>query len=427
MIKFINKKEGLFSGALIYLISNILNASIPFILLPILTRNLEPAEYGQVAMFQVLISALTAFVGLNTVGAANRKFYDSDADSKMPYYIGACVQILGLSFLIVVFLLFCFRGWLSIALDLPPNWVVLAAVASAATYIVQLRLGQWQVRRRPFKYGAMQLSLSLFNAVLSIFLVVILSMGPEGRMIGQTLAPLMLCCVALYLLLKDELLKFTFEKEFIKDALRFGVPLIPHIGGAFLLFTIDRFIINKQLGLEAAGLYMVAVQLTMAMSILFDAFNKAYIPWLYERLKNNYNDEKKKIVKWTYFYFFCALLLAFLVLMLGPYIVVILAGEEYLLAGEVIGTLALGQAFRGMYLMVTNYIFYAKCTARLSYITIFSGVLNIFLILALVPKFGLQGAAQAFMLAMAFMFFATWRLAQLSHPMPWLEFWRRDH
>ncbi|EIQ9127591.1 polysaccharide biosynthesis protein, partial [Escherichia coli] len=40
----------------IYLFSNILNALIPFLLLPILTHNLTPNEYGQVAMFQTLIS-----------------------------------------------------------------------------------------------------------------------------------------------------------------------------------------------------------------------------------------------------------------------------------------------------------------------------------------------------------------------------------
>ncbi|HDW3177945.1 TPA: polysaccharide biosynthesis protein, partial [Escherichia coli] len=60
----------------IYLFSNILNALIPFLLLPILTHNLTPNEYGQVAMFQTLISGVAALTGLNTIGAANRKYYD---------------------------------------------------------------------------------------------------------------------------------------------------------------------------------------------------------------------------------------------------------------------------------------------------------------------------------------------------------------
>ncbi|MCV5446120.1 oligosaccharide flippase family protein, partial [Escherichia coli] len=39
----------------IYLAANILNAAIPFILIPILTRYLTIEEYGQIAMFQMLI------------------------------------------------------------------------------------------------------------------------------------------------------------------------------------------------------------------------------------------------------------------------------------------------------------------------------------------------------------------------------------
>ena len=70
-------KSGLFSGAAIYLVTSLMNAAIPFMLLPILTRYLEPEEYGQIAMFQVLVNALAAVVGLNTVGAANRRFVTS--------------------------------------------------------------------------------------------------------------------------------------------------------------------------------------------------------------------------------------------------------------------------------------------------------------------------------------------------------------
>lgn len=417
-----SKERGLFSGAIVYLCSNILNASIPFLLLPILTRYLEPSEYGQVAMFQVLISALTAFVGLNGAGAANRKYYDVDAREEMPLYIGACLQILAVSFLVVGATLLIFREWLSEALGISTAWVVLAAVASAASFIVKLRLGQWQVRKEPIKYGALQISLSLFNAVLSLFLVVLLTFGPEGRMLGQTIAPVVLSLVALALLAKDGLLKLSIRPDIIKDALQFGVPLIPHVGGVFLLSTVDRFVINKHLGLESAGIYMVAVQLTMTMPLIFDAINKAYVPWLFERLNRDRLEEKIQIVKWTYRYFIAITLVAGAAFLIGPYFVVLIAGDKYAKAGSVIGILALGQAFEGMYKMVTSYIFYARKTARLSLVTITSGLLNIAFLIILIPVLGLQGAAVAFAVSMALRFLGTWWLSQKSHHMPWFDF-----
>ncbi|TDX32171.1 O-antigen/teichoic acid export membrane protein [Modicisalibacter xianhensis] len=373
-------------------------------------------------MFQLLISVLGAFVGLNTVGAANRKYFDMDSSQDMPQYIGACLQVLFISLLAVFIFLYFFRNLLSEALGITSIWVILAAVASAAIFIVNLRLGQWQVRKKPMKYGILQISLSIFNAVLSLLLVVALSYGPEGRMLGQTFAPLAFSLLAIVLLAKDGLLSFSLRKDLIKDALRFGVPLIPHVGGAFLLFSIDRFFVKKYLGLESVGVYMAAAQLAMAISICFDAFNKAYVPWLFERLKRNQQEEKNHIVKLTYGYFLLALLMAGVAFLLGPYLVVFIAGEKYAEAGSIIGLLALGQAFRGMYIMVTNYNFYSKSTALISLVTIFSGVVNLLLLIVLIPSVGLLGAAISNAISMLFMFLLAWLLASFSYPMPWFSF-----
>lgn len=418
---------GLFSGAYIFLAANILNAAVPFLILPILTRYLEPSEYGQVAMFQTLIAALAAFTGLNAVGAANRKFFDDTRSEDMPDYIGACLQILFFSSVAVFLLLFLFKTALSNALGIPKLWVLMAALVSASLFIVRLRLGQWQVRKAPLKYGLMQVSMSLLNGGLSLVLVVVFLMGPIGRMMGETVAPVVTCAAALYLLRKDGLIRMNWRPKFLIDALRFGVPLIPHVGGIFLLSVIDRFFVNKHLGLDSAGVYMVAVQISLVMAICFSAFNNAYVPWLFERLKRNDPNEHQLIVRWTYGYFGVALLMASTAFVVGPAVIVFIAGEKFRRGGEVIGLLALGQALNGMYLMVTNYIFYAKKTGWLSSATITSGVFNVILLILLIPVFGLKGAAISFVLAMALRFFLTWALAQKCYPMPWMGSKASDH
>ena len=66
---------GLFKTASVYTISNILNALIPFFLIPVLTRYLTPVDYGITSMMQVMIGFLTPFVGLNLHGAIAVKYY----------------------------------------------------------------------------------------------------------------------------------------------------------------------------------------------------------------------------------------------------------------------------------------------------------------------------------------------------------------
>ena len=48
----------LLQNAAVYSLSNILNAAIPFLLLPILTRVLLPADYGVLAMFNATLGIL---------------------------------------------------------------------------------------------------------------------------------------------------------------------------------------------------------------------------------------------------------------------------------------------------------------------------------------------------------------------------------
>jgi len=418
------KKNSFVSGAGVYLFSNILNGVIPFILLPILTRYLAPSEYGEVAMFQTLLGALGAFVGTVFIGAANRKYYDSDINKEeLAEFIGSCIQLILIFASIAFTVLFVFQEQMAIWLGLKPIYVLLAVVTSLSTAIIGLRLGQWQVQKQAVKYGILQISQSLLNMLLSLLFVVVLLKGANGRINSQILVGFTFLIVSLYLLNKDNLLKvFVWRKDYIKEALKFGIPLMPHIAGGFLLSTVDRFVINKEIGLAEAGIYMVAVQLTAAVAIVFDAINKAYVPWLFEKLKENKVEDKIKIVKMTYIWFSMIAVGVALAFLIGPTLVILIAGEEYAQAGEVVGWLAMGQGFQGMYLMVTNYIFYSKRTGLLSVASISSGVLNLILLILLVQIFGLEGASIAFAISMGIRFLLTWWIAQKRHPMPWLIF-----
>lgn len=418
------KKNSFVSGAGTYLVSNILNAVIPFILLPILTRYLNPSEYGEVAMFQTLLGALGAFVGATFVGSANRKFYDSNIDkTEMADFIGSCIQLTVIFSTFIFLVLFIFQDKFSEWLSLEPSYILFAVVVSFCAVIINLRLGQWQIRKKAFKYGALQISQSLLNMLLSLILVVVLLEGAEGRIDAQIIVSSVFLAIALYLLKKDNLLKvFIWRKDYLAEALKFGIPLMPHIAGGFLLVSVDRFVINREIGLAEAGIYMVAVQLTAAIGIVFDAINKAYVPWLFEKLTADNLQQKQKIVKLTYVWFSLIITGVVLAFFIGPPIVVFVAGEQYAEAGKVVGWLALGQGFQGMYLMVTNYVFYSKRTGLLSFASISSGILNLVLLIVLVRVFGLEGAAIAFATSMGIRFLLTWWIAHKRHPMPWFSF-----
>ena len=416
-------------GASIYLISNIGVAAIPFLLLPVLTRVLGPHEYGRVAMFQALVSGLAGLVGLSVAGAANRKFFDTGIDTRtLGEFIGSCLQIVAGASVVILIFLYAFQESLVAWLDLEPDWLYLAVLMCAASVVLQLRLGQWQVRREAAKYGLLQVFQALLNMLLSLLFVVVLLLGAEGRIAGQVVAACIGAAIGVALLRKDSLIyAWTWRPEHIREALKFGVPLIPHVAGLYLLSFADRLVINDKLGVAQAGVYVVAAQLTGALGIVFDAVNKAYVPWLFAKLQDATPAETRMVVLSTYSWFgliLSAVLVAFLI---GPRLVLWLAGPGYEAAGDVIGWLALGAGFSGMYLMVTNYIFYSKKTGLLSVVTLASAGLNVFLLILLTERLGLSGAAIAFAVASGVRFLLTWWVAQRSHPMPWFDLSRTSN
>jgi O-antigen/teichoic acid export membrane protein len=304
---------------------------------------------------------------------------------------------------------------------LQTNWIMWAIFVSAVSVIINLRLSQWQIRKEAKKYGVLQISQSVLNMLLSLLLVVVALHGAEGRIAAQVWTVAIFGLISLVLLNRSGLLSFlVWRPSYIKEALKFGVPLIPHISGRFLLTSVDRLVINVELGIAEAGTYMVAVQMAGAMRLVFDAVNKAYVPWLFERLRRNDPIEKRRIVINTYLWSCLVLVGTMIAFVIGPKLVTIIAGPQYAQSGSIIGWLVLGEAFGGMYLMVTNYVFYSKRTGLLSLVTIFSGFVNILLLVFMTKHFGIEGAAIAFCIAMALRFALTWLLAQKCHPMPWL-------
>jgi O-antigen/teichoic acid export membrane protein len=180
-------------------------------------------------------------------------------------------------------------------------------------------------------------------------------------------------------------------------------------------------VINAKLGAADVGIYMTAAQLAAGLGLIFDAINSAYVPWLFERLKRNETQEKRQIVRWTYFYFLVLAGVVILAFTLAPRVLVLVTGDKYAAGAKVISWLILGWVLHGMYLMVTNYVFFSKRTGLLSLSTITAGLLNVGLLLVLVPYQGLRGAAIAFAISSAVKLILTWSAAQRSHPMPWFD------
>ena len=415
-------RHKLFKNTFIYTGSNVINKAIPFLLLPIMTRYLSPTDYGIVATFNVLLAVVVVFVGLSMHGAINVNYFKLKKE-ELREYIGNVLIILFTNFILVFIIVFFSKTYLFNVIKFPAKWIPIVTIVALCQSIFAINLGLWRVEQKSFPYGVFQISRTILNVALSLIFVVALVWGWQGRILGVIITSIIYGIISIFVIIKRKYITFSFNKKYIKDALFFGIPLIPHALGGWIMTSIDRIFINSMVGVAATGLYSVGYSVGMIIGLLAHSFNLAWSPFLYEKLKENNYSTKVKIVKFTYLYDIGIVFLALALSFIAPLFLKFFVSKNFYFAYKYVLWIALGYAFNGMYFMVVNYIFYIKKTYILAWVTFTSAGINIILNYFFIKANGAIGAAQATTITFFICFVLTWILSARVYKMPWL-FWR---
>lgn len=412
------KINGLFRNAGVYTLANILNSAIPFLLLPVFTRYLNPYDYGIIATFQVLVSFISPLIGLSLNGSIAVQYYDKNGIA-LPKYITNCIFILLAATIFTSIFLYIFSTSVSKLVSFPAGWLWSIVVICFGQFFVQVVLTLWQIQMKPLSYGIFQILLTILNLAVALFLVITLKMNWEGRIIAQVCCDGSFGIVALILLYKNRWLSFQFDKTSIKSALRYGVPLIPHAIAGWIMSGVDRVFINNMVGVAETGRYTVGYQIAMIILLLETSFNNAWVPWLFHNLSSGDSETKIKIVKITYFYVAIMVFLALMLSLFAPFIINVLVGKEFRGSLQYIFWAALGKGLYSMYLMTCNYIFYMNKTSLVALSTFTAAAIHVVATYYLIQNNGAIGAVQAGVISTFVLVFMTWYFANKVYKMPW--------
>jgi O-antigen/teichoic acid export membrane protein len=417
--------RAIFGPALVYAVTSAAGAAVPLLILPIMTRVLSPEEYGLVAMFSVMVTIFGAIAGLSVHGAVGVRYFQRER-WELPRYVTGCLFILAGSILATLLVVAPLAPVLERITKIPPRWLLVAVLIAGCQFVIQIRLVLWQSATRPWAYGALRIAQALIDAGLSLAFVLGLMLGWQGRVAGIGLAVLATALIAFVALHRGGWLGARPDRAYVIDALKFGVPLIPHAVGWMLLVMVDRFMISNLIDVASTGIYTVALQIGMVLWMAIESFNKAFSPWLMKGLVERHPQRDREIVRSTYAAFMVIVLAAVLLGVSAPWFLPLVVGPDFQGAAPLVVYMTIGYAFTGMYTLVGNYVYYAGWTLGLSAISFIAGLLNVAASYWLLRHNGVIGAAQAFALSQAVVFAGTWWLAQRCHPMPWRSVLARD-
>jgi O-antigen/teichoic acid export membrane protein len=333
--------------------------------------------------------------------------------------VGTVLLLIGGVALPVLVVLTLLSESIGSAIGVPAGWLIVTPLIALAQVVILINLTLWRMRERPIAFGVFQFALASVNIGLSLWFVVGLHAAWQGRVSAMLVARVLFAFVALGLLLRRGDLRLRWRRAYACEALHFGVPLIPHHVGMWVMSVADRLLLSALIGLGATGVYASGFYVAAIIAVVQEAFSKAWTPWLYARLKIGTPEVKRRVVLVTYGYCAALLALSLALVLIAPWFVGIFLGADFQGASSYVTWLAFAFAVNGMYRVVAGYILFERRTAALAWITSVAAVVKVILAVSLIRWVGPLGAAQSTFAAYLVSFILTWIVAQRVHPMPW--------
>lgn len=422
MLKSILAKK-VFKSFSIYTGANFINQAIPFFLLPVFTRLLTPEDYGMLATFMAIMSITNVIISMGNIDAVARGYYDrGKKDFDFSSFIFNTIFINLVVFLFLLFILIFVKLTSLFDFIIPYKYLFLIPMIGFCAAVYNIPLKMFVIKQKPLPYAALEISGTFVEMGLSIYLIVITGLTWKGRVIGITFDKVLFFLLGVYFLKKCYSIKISFNYDYIKRILTYGIPVVFHSLGFTVIAAVDRFFLNRYAGLSITGVYSVSYSIAAVVGFIAGAFNSAWNPILYEKLGNLTEKTKLKLVRVTYIYFILIFLFAFLLIFAAPYVLKIFIGKNFYGAIKFIFWIALAYAVHGMYTMVVNYIFYEKKTYLLSWIAGVTVILSIIFNYTFIKMNGAIGAAQATFLVFLCRFLLVWYYSNKVCPMPWFSF-----
>lgn len=400
----------------IYMLSNMINAAIPFLLLPILTNFLSTSDYGILSNFNAIVNFLIPIVGINVMSSLQVQFIKKEIDFKN--YISTILRFNLILAISLSFFVFIFTSQIERITHIPFEFIYFLGSYAFFNVLIEVLLAIWRMEEKAIFFGLFRIARTLIEVLLVIYFVVFLSLGIEGTLFGMSIAYFFGACATILILLKKKLLIGKFDWNYLKHALSYGVPLIPHALSGTAIMYADKLIITYYHGLEQNGIYSVGFMIGQLIGLIQNSFNQAWVPWVFKKLKTGSEDDKISLVKMTYIYFILILAAVFLLWLLIPFVYSFL-GKTFNSGMELTLFIAIGFAFNGMYKMVSVYLFYLEKTKIIAAISLSVACLNIGLAFVLIKHNGILGAAYANVISMFILFLGSWLISSKMFKMPW--------
>ena len=389
----------------IYGFSNVLGKAIGFLLIPLYTHYIPPADYGTLELLDLSVNVIVMFVGVGIVSAIARFYHNCESEEERKRVVStALAAIIALVFVVVLLLCgFCADLIADLVLgDVSlERYVQISLGTFAFNAILEIPLTYLRIQERSIAYSAIALGRLIVSLSLNIYFIVFLNLGILGILYSGLIVSILFTVILAGWCVKD--VGLHFEGKLAWAMILFGAPLILNSVGMFIIHFGDRFLLKATASLATVGVYSLGYKIGMGLItyIIGQPFLLIWSVRCYGLVK-----EEGGLEKYGQVFSIYTLLLLHLWLALTAFsneMIYYMAPVEYREACLLLPLIALGYVFRS----VTDFF---RCSFLITYKTILAGGITVAVTvycianyLILIPKYGAVGAAVATLSTFIFM------------------------
>ncbi len=379
-------------GAVWYLASTAVGLAIPLLTLPVITRALQPEEYGAWVLayaYGVLVSALSNF-GMSVI--YERSFFEAREAGENASLLWTTVALVSALLAIALLATWVWRetlsGWVmhSSGHTALLFWTACAVgVANLKTYFLMYLRNRGEARR----FALFSIDEMVLGAVASVLLVAWWQVGPLGLAWGPLAASLIVLALLTLHFLRRVPVRFAASQ--LKASLRLGFPLLPRVFLAIFGQIFDKWLVGLVAAAGGVAAYAIGQRLAFVVFAVANSLENVFQPRTYRFMFDGGAAAGREIGR---------MLTPFAYATVGVAVVVGLGAEEaiWLLAPQSYAGAAAVTNVLVMYFAFTFFgkqpqLLYAKRIGLVSVLSSLSVLLNAAAMWFFATRYGVVGAA----------------------------------
>lgn len=387
-----NMQKTFLKHSLVYSVVIFFNRGISFLMIPLMTRYMHPADYGVFDLVVLSAAFATILCGLELHQGMSRFLNDKTENLDKPTIISSVLLYLSIAYIVLITICNFLDRYINYnATHVNINLVLLYFYFQSLVYYISVFL-RFDLKPK------LNLYLNAFTAfsvtATTILFVVVLHLGLYGALLSLFLGNLLGTIVAIYLIRHSFVAIFNFKV--IKLLLTYSLPLVFSSLAVYLMMYTDRIMLNKFLDIKSVGIFGIGYRFASIIAILMIGVQSSLTPLIYNSMSNdNFKYDLAKLFN----RFLILGTLSLIIMQLAAYpLIRFMVSSDYYESVSTFRNMSIAIFFSQLYVFTPGMQINKKSINILS-VNLFGVVLNIILCYFFIQLYGVNGSSFASMVS----------------------------